>query len=180
MSRLIKNTSQRGFTLVEVLIYSLIISGMASSVIFFSLTILESQEKARSYQEVQQNARFAMNRMIREINSASSFSTSSSTFETHPGVLYLTNPDSSKNPTVFSVVNSRIQMAQGTSSPVFLTSENVEVARLIFEDLSFADRTENIKIILSIDHQNPENLSILSGTTTMEVSTTIRAREDLP
>ena len=171
---------QRGFTLVETLLYIAIIGGILTFTVNFSLTILDGQQKARSYQEAQQNARFSVDRISQEIRSALDVNVSSSTFLASPGALSLSHRDSAKGPTIFDVSESRIRMRQGTTTSVFLTSDRVVVSSLIFEDLSFTNRTKNIRVSLSLYHSNPESSSILNGSTTLQSSVTLRSAEDLP
>jgi len=171
---------KQGFTLIETLFYALIISGVLIAGIFFSLDILEGQQKARSYQEAQQNARFGMERMVQEIKSANDINTTSSTFLTNPGYLSLSHEVSSKNPTIFSVSDEKLVMKQGANATSALTSDIVRVTNLIFTDLSVANRTKNIRISMRVEHVNPDNVTVFTASTTLETSVTIRDQEDLP
>ncbi|MBI4992270.1 MAG: hypothetical protein HZB99_03560 [Candidatus Harrisonbacteria bacterium] len=169
-----------GFTLIETLIYALIITGVVTSATIFSINILESQQRARAYQEVQQNARFAMERIIQEIRSANTLNTTSSTFDTSPGFLSLNHEDVSKDPTVFGVSNYILDIKQGSAATSSLTSNDVKVTSLIFRNLSVTNRTKNINISLTVEHINPDNIITFAASTTMQTSVTIRDQEDLP
>lgn len=175
-----KLKAKEGFTLIETLFYTLIIAGVLVSATFFSLDILDGQQKARSYQEVQQNARAAMDRIVQEIRAANDLNTTDSTFGAHPGYLSLSHEDSSKNPTIFSVASEKLVIKQGSSATSTLTSDAVRITNLIFTDLSVANRTKNIRISMRVEHVNPDNVTIFTASTTMETSVTIREQEDLP
>ena len=169
-----------GFTLIEVLIYALMISGMVTTAVLFALNVSEGQQKARSYQEVQQNARFGMERMVQEIKAANDLNTANSTFNVHPGLLSFSHEDSLKNPTIFSVASEKLAMKQGVNATSTLTSDNVRVTNLIFTNMSVANRTKNIRISMRVEHVNPDNVTVFTASTTMETSVTVRDQEDLP
>ena len=63
----LRSGTASGFTLIELLIYVAFISIMATVFVNFSLDIAGSAQKSRVRQEVQQNARFAMDRMLQEV-----------------------------------------------------------------------------------------------------------------
>lgn len=175
-----KNNFQRGFTLIETLIYGLLVSGMILVSILFSLSVSEGNQRARAFQEVQQNARMAMERIVQEIRAANNLDAAGSTFATSPGVLSLTHDDASKSPTVFSASNNVLRIRQGTGAIIPLTSDLVNVTSLIFTNLSVSNRTKNIGISMTVEHVNPGNDSSYAASTTIQSSATIRNQSDLP
>lgn len=172
--------STQGFTLIETLIYGLLVSGMILVSVLFSLSISEGNQSARAYQEVQQNARMAMERMIQEIRAANNLDAAGSVFGTSPGTLSLTHDDASKSPTVFDVSGEILRIRQGTGAIIPLTSDLVRVTTLTFTNLSVSNRTKNIRISLTIEHLNPENIAVYQASTTIQASATIRSQSDLP
>lgn len=175
-----KSCNREGFTLIETLFYALIMTGVLVSATLFSLNILEGQQRARAFQEVQQNARFSMERMIQEIRAANDLNVASSTFDTSPGFLSLSHEDSSRNPTNFGVSDNILGTKQGSAATTSITSSDVKVTSLIFRNLSVANRTKNINISLTVEHVNPDNINTFAASTTMQTSVTIREQEDLP
>lgn len=169
---------RKGFTLIELIISIAIISIFLISVIFLSLQFVEESQKARSFQEVQQNGRFAMERMLQEIRAASDLNTGASTFNTHPGVLSLAVDDATKNPTIFDVSGGQLRIKQGTGSALPLTSTKVQVTNLVFKNFSVANRTKNIKISLTVEHDNPANVPIFDADISLEGAAVIREQED--
>ena len=61
--------SDRGFTLIELIIYIAIVSGVLTLASGFMWNIIEGNAKATSYKEIQQNLRFAMEKMTRSVRS---------------------------------------------------------------------------------------------------------------
>lgn len=175
-----KYGNNKGFTLIETLIYGLLVSGMILITTLFSISISEGNQRARAYQEVQQNARLAMERIVQEVRAASDLNVGASTFGSGSGVLSLAHSDAAKNPTVFDVSNNVLRIKQGTGAAIALTSDLVRVTSLIFTNLSVSNRTKNIGITLTVEHLNPENDNIYAASTTIRASATIRNQSDLP
>ncbi len=171
---------KKGFTLIETLIYGLIVSGMILISILFSLSISDGSQRARAYQEVQQNARMAMDRIVQEIRAADDLNASGSVFGANPGTLSLAHSDPGKNPTIFDVSGEKLRISQGGSATTTLTSDLVRVTNLTFTNLSVSNRTKNIYISLTVEHVNPGNDSVYAASTTVRASATIRNQSDLP
>lgn len=175
-----KNNSQNGFTLIETLIYGLLVSGMILAATTFSLNVSEGNERARAYQEVQQNARMAMERIVQEIRSAGDLNSGGSTFGSNPGVLSLSHNYPAKNPTIFDISGEKLRISQAGAATTTLTSDLVRVTNLTFTNLSVSSRTKNIGISLTVEHVNPGNNDIYAASTTIETSAVIRNQSDLP
>jgi type II secretory pathway pseudopilin PulG len=169
-----------GFTLIETLIYTLIISGVLTSAIFFSLNVLEGQSKARVFQEVQQNARFGLEKISQEIRAANDLNAGASTFSSNPGFLSLSHEDAGKNPTLFGIQDEKLVIKQGSNASTTLTSDDVRVIKLIFDNLSVSERTKNIKITITIEHKNPDLVTPFNASTTLITSVVIRDQSDQP
>lgn len=178
--KFISQMSGDGFTLIETLIYGLLVSGMILISVLFSLSVSEGNQRARAYQEVQQNARMAMDRMIQEIRAANNLDAAGSAFGTSSGVLSLIHDDASKSPTIFDVSGEVLRIRQGAGAIIPLTSDLAKVTNLTFTNLSVTNRTKNIGITLTVEHLNPDNISVYMASTTMRASATIRNQSDLP
>lgn len=142
-----------GFTLVEILIYLLIFIFILVLATTFFWQILSLSIKENSYQEVQQNGSFAIMRLGQEIKKAESIispspgSTSSS--------LFLEMAEESLNPTVFDLFEGKLRITQGTSTPVFLTTDRVIVSNLIFTNLSYPGTPGTLRVEMEVEHSNP-------------------------
>ncbi len=144
--------NEKGFTLIETIIYVAILALVVGAFISFSLSITYSRNKAYVVQEVQSNSRLAVDIMSQKIRAATGLNVGASTFDSDPGVLSLSMSDGSQNPTIFSLDqdNGRLQIQEGLNSPVYLTSDEVKVTNLTFEKLS-PRRRENIGINMTIE-----------------------------
>lgn len=167
-----------GFTLVEIIVYIFVVAVILVGVTYYAIDVIGAQTKARSYQEVQQNARFAIKRITQEIRAADDLNEGSSVFGTNPGTLSLVHQDPTKDPTVFAVTGGRMTITQGTSGPYYLTSDKVTVTDFTLTNLSVSERTRNIKITLTVEHVNPENRNEFEADVTVQSSAVIRVRSD--
>ncbi|MBI4117663.1 MAG: hypothetical protein HY453_01110 [Parcubacteria group bacterium] len=178
MIRIHQEPKQSGFTLIELIIYTLLVSGIMVTLTNLALDIVSASQKARAKQEVQQNARLLMNRILYEIRTANDLNTGSSTFDTHPGVLSLAKDSGSLDPTVFDVSAGVSRITQGVGSAVELTSDKVTVTNLVFKNKSISGRTKNIKIEITVQHKNPDGRKEYNVSASVQSTGVIRERED--
>jgi prepilin-type N-terminal cleavage/methylation domain-containing protein len=154
--------NQKGFTLVELLIYLAIMGVVAVSLVQFGLSVMAARSKTYVAQEVQANARLALEMMSRKIKMASGVNTGASVFKSDPGVLSLVIVDGTKdtNPTVFDLDgdDGRLQMTEGSGPTGYLTSDEVKVTSLMFTDLTGNGDQENIKIEMSIAYDSTNDV----------------------
>ncbi len=168
--------NQKGFTIVETIIYVAIIGVFMSTVILFGISAVQTAEKAVVAQEVQQNARFAMERVVREVRGAEALNIGLSTFANVSGVLALDVSTGGNTPTVFDLDAGRLRVTQGANPSVYLTTDDVEVTEFRVENRSVSGRTENVQIILTIQSAAGSGI-VYNATTTLQSSAVIRKRE---
>lgn len=148
---------QKGFSLIELIIYLAIVSGVVLSMVLFSLSVSGSRAKTYVAQEVQANARVALNIISQKIKLANGVNMGVSIFGLDPGVLSLSMADAAKNPTVIDLDqdNGVLQIKEGVSSPVAITSDEVKVTNLVFTNLTSTGARENIRIEFTVEYNNP-------------------------
>ena len=142
-----------GFTLIEIIIYTAIVSIILAAVINFAWNIIYGKSKTSSWQEVQQNIRFTMERITQEVRSASGVNNIGIGGSANSLSLEMADPD--LNPTIFDVSGDKVRLTQGASGPYELTTDELEVTNLNFTNLSYADTSGTIRIELTIEHKNP-------------------------
>lgn len=168
----------RGFSLIELIVYITIVSILAFVFVSFTIDLVGNSQRSRVKQDVQQNARHALDRMLQEIRSASAVNVGSSTFNSDPGVLSLATSAPATDPTVFDVSGGVLRITQGGGSPQALTDANLQVSSFIVEDMSVNNRTSHIKITLTIQHPNPEDSPVFDVETTLHGAATVRVESD--
>lgn len=143
---------QEGFTLIEVLIYIAVSAVMVFVVVGFAREILKVRNKITIVSKVEQNARYAMSRMVKEIREAEDIEV------LDQNTIILQVADLGRNPIVFDLGNGILYMKEGQGDFTALTGNDVKVGEVLFEDRTTPNSADIIKITLLITHPDA-NLS---------------------
>ena len=142
---------EKGFTLIEVLIYIAIIGIVVTSFITFSLSISETKNKNYVIQEVHANSRVALNLISQKIRGTQGVvnPTEGDTSNT----LVLDIPDTDDNLT-FNVEGNVLNITEGTAIPLAITSDEVKVTNLVFSNLTPTGERANIMVEITVEYNN--------------------------
>jgi len=162
MSKIIKNI--KGFTLFETIIYIGIAGIILVSFVQFSLTISGSRNKNYAVQEVQANARTALDIISQKIRMADAV-TSPVPGGPTTNSLSLTMPG---DDIVFDLSGVKMQMAEGVTT-YDLTSGKVSVTSFNFTNLAVSGERDSIKIEFTIEYANPGDIRFTSTQTIQTV-----------
>ena len=174
-SRQFCKNSNKGFTLVELIIYLAIVGTVLVFTTYFAIDIIHGRVKANVLQEVHQNFRFAMGKMTQEIRRAKDITSLSSS------TLVLDNDGVAEAVTFnFDAVNKKVTMQIGSGSITDLTGDEVEVIGS-FTNLSYAyptgsNRSKNVKIDMTVSYKNPENMEEWEASQTVETTVELRGK----
>lgn len=145
----------KSFTLVEFLIYIAILATILVSTIGFLWTMVLGNIKESSFQEVQQNGRFALTEIIRETRKATEI-ISPGPDDPPANSLSLAMADGST--TVIDTFNGKLRITKAFPPLSYeLTSDQVAISNLRFTNLSYPNTPGTIQIETQIDHINPSN-----------------------
>ncbi len=150
------NMKNLGFTLIEFLIYIAVLAVVLIFTTGFLWDIVLGNVKEASWQEVQQNFRFALTKISQEIKKATGVNSPSSPGDS-ANSLYLIMADPNLSPTVFDISDGKLIITKGTSGPYELTSDQVTVTNLNFTNISYPGTPGIIQIEMTIEHINPGN-----------------------
>jgi len=143
-----------GFTLIEFLIYVGIVATILVVMSGFFWNIIFGNIKETSYQEIQQNGRFALTKITQEIKKAIGINSPLPGFSSN--TLSLAMADASS--TIFDLVDGRLRITQGSQGPFELTSDQVRVSNLLFTNLSYPNTPGTIRMEMTIGYLNPSGL----------------------
>lgn len=153
-------TDNRGSTLVELVVVTALFAIVGGLSVAFFIATLTGRARALARIETQAQARFAMERMVYEIRRArgtevtSDFGVDLAT--TPAATLDLDMEDVPRDPTSFSVSSGVLRLEQAAGGPVDLTTGDVTVDSLVFDDRSSANGlSKNIKVTLTVTHTDP-------------------------
>jgi len=139
----------RGFTLIETLVYIALIVMIVTSVVGYSLSLGESRAKNYVVQNVQANSRTVLSVLSEKIRMSASVSTPTAGASSNQ--LILTMPNSAPN-VIFSLSGGRIVMSVVGSPDVYLTDSRTTVSDLIFTNNSLAGQRGSVSIAAAVSY----------------------------
>ncbi|OHA68319.1 MAG: hypothetical protein A3A27_02650 [Candidatus Wildermuthbacteria bacterium RIFCSPLOWO2_01_FULL_47_18] len=130
----------RGFTLVEVLMYVAVLVLVVGAVLSFLLFAADSQLALVSQRSITLEGSRAMESVAKEIREAKSIYTVTSVLDAHPGQLSLETkkalPAGEQETFVdFFLCEERLCMKRESQTPIALTSPSVKVENLVFRQV---------------------------------------------
>ncbi|MDP2692622.1 MAG: four helix bundle protein [bacterium] len=176
--RVQRSEVNKGFTLIEMLIYISIMSMMILVIGAFIprvvMTNLYLQAKGQSLD----NARIALGTIEREIKSASDIYAPTSVFGSSPGQLSLESANNlpvgeTNTFTDFYVDDERLFMKKEGSDPQLLTADKVKVSNLVLTNLNIGDSYPAIRVSLTVFYNSAspmvQNQSSVTLTSTVSM-----------
>lgn len=152
-----KNLSRAGFTLIELILYIAIVSIFITGAVLFTWDVVYGSVKSTTQQEVTAVGQLLSKRILYEVRNATAITSLSSSD------LCLTSENATYNPTRIYQSGSEIRIAWGggssdCTSMTFdesLTSNQVEVVSLSFQDLSSGPNSAHVKFTTTLRYLNP-------------------------
>lgn len=161
----------RGFTFIETILYVGILSIFITGVVNYALNFITIRTKSNVAQEVNDNLRLVMDRLSYEIRNATTLNSVSAT------TLSVGTSETSRNPTVLSLINGQIFIKLGTGTSQPLTSDLVNISNLTFTNLSSGDtKSINISYTITANYINSSGRSEYDRTQTYAGSSELRLK----
>jgi type II secretory pathway pseudopilin PulG len=146
---------QSGYTLIELLLYVVIIGTLLTSITYFFGMTVTARVKNQSIAEVNDQGTAIMDYVLQTIRNADSIT--SPTIGTSGTSLTLVVPTGSLSPTVFNLSSTTLQVTEGTGAALALTSSDVQVTSLTFKNLSQSGTNGNIQVSFTLSRTNLDN-----------------------
>ncbi len=172
MNSPVAHTHQSGFTLIELLMYTLIVGTLLTGISVFFGMAADARIKNQSVAEVDQQGLFAMEYMTGTIRNASSIT--SPALGASGASLTLVVPTGSLSPTIFDLSSNVLRVKEGAAAVVPLTSGDVQITSLTFNNLSRSSTLEVVQIIMTIAHTNTAGRNEYDYQKTFTTSVTLR------
>jgi hypothetical protein len=138
---------KKGYSFLEVMVYTSILAAIFSVCVASVLSIYGGLNKIKTQERLSNNGEFFLEKIVRDIRSATSTNTLISVFGTNPGVLQIGSVK-------YSLSSYIIQRQEGLASPENITSNDVKVTNLVFfRDFSQSSKvnSEIVKVELTLD-----------------------------
>ncbi len=168
-----KINKNKGYSLIEIVVYLAIFSALSVLVINSFIVILGSFNTTRANRDLLQSGSKTMERLSREIRQAESVDLVHSTLGSSPGVLQLNSRDSAGTPMTvrFAIASGNLNLYENGTLVDNLVMENISPTSLIFRRIATTN-SEAVKIELTVQDtsststktENFYNTVILRGT----------------
>ena len=134
----------KAFTLIEFLIYIGIVGIVLIVAGAIALNILFDKAKLTAIEEVNQNARFVMEKIAERVRNAETINSPAQ--GNFASSLSLKMSDANLDPTVFDLSDGIVRIQEGSGLPINLTSDEITVANFQFTNVSYTDTPGAIRI----------------------------------
>ncbi len=167
--------SSKGFTLIEIMVYLALVSGILITATTFAWSVINSRTKAFTIQEVEQNGRYITQKIVGIIQEANSITLP--TIGNTTGNLTLVMDDGGTENISINLNGEILEWQQDVGPTILLNSDQVRVTKMEFTNLSSVnDRSRNIKLVMTVEHINPNNRNEWKYIETFETTVELRDR----
>jgi prepilin-type N-terminal cleavage/methylation domain-containing protein len=148
---------QKGFSLIEMLIYVSIVSVFMVVVVQVVLGIVDQYSYLRLARNIENSATVSLDRLIREIRAAESIDMAQSIFNANPGRLVLSKrlADGTLTTVDFYIATGTLNLKEGGAYSGPLTASTTSITNLIFGVLS-TTTSKAIKIDMELTSTQKE------------------------
>lgn len=168
-----KIAEKKGFTLMEIMLYMMIATGILFAIISFSMQIMKISQKSTNIQEIQTNMDYIVNKLSSVIKSANGINALNSTFGADDGSIGLNVSNLGKSPTVFYMEDSQIYLKEGSGDELKLNSDFTKCEKFKFEKITTPKFPDQIMIDLECE---PINNDMDNSIQKLSIHTTVSLR----
>jgi prepilin-type N-terminal cleavage/methylation domain-containing protein len=163
---------QKGFTLVELLMYVAIVGSLLIAVSLFFATTADARIKSQTITEVDQQGALAMDYITQTIRNADSISAPAA--GATAASLTVTVPTAGLSPTIFDLGGTALRVKEGAAATVPLTNDKVAISGLTFKNLTRSGTPGTVQISFTITRVNVSGRSSYTYQKTFTASATLR------
>ncbi len=161
----------RGTTLVETLVAVALMALIVLAVAGGLRAAANSEKRVRAVTEVEAQAGAAMYDIAQSIRNATSITSPATS--TTAASLTLATGVAGQNPTVFATSSTLLTMAQGGGAAVPLTSQNVSVTALSFQNVS-TTTAKAVRVSMTLSFRNTTGQAAFDYAKTYQTTVTLR------
>ncbi len=159
----IDKDNQKGYTIIEMLLYITVFSLIIGSILAVAVSITNQRIQNQINQEVDAQGRLIISSITQSLRNASTINNPS--VGNSSSSLSLNTTTATNNPTIFDTAIdqnvNKMRMKVGSASPEYLTSSRVSVSNLSFTNKAISGGRDSIDISFTLTYYNPSNKSTL-------------------
>lgn len=172
MTRHEDHLHQRGFTLLEVLLYIGIFSVMSTVISIFLVLVLETRVKSQTIAEVEQQGLAIVALLTQTIRNAEAINEPTAAMDA--GALSLDAAGTGDDPTWIEVSDGALWIKRGASESQALNNNHVIVSAVSFQNLSSSQTPGTIRFQFTLAAVNPSDTNPYNYVETFYASATLR------
>jgi len=167
------NNKNRGFTLVEIVLYMLIVSVVLFAIMSFSMQIFSANSRSVNMQEIGTNMDFISNKISSVIQNANVINTGACIFDTDIGKISLTVPTVNETPTDIYLENQAIYLKEGNGTATKISSDFIKCTQLKFIRVTQSKTPDMVILDMTCSPVNDETDTVIEE---LKVHTSISLR----
>ena len=149
---------KNGFTIVEVIAYVAVLGIIGTSFSAVFLWGVKTYTKSQVIQETTWNARRAMDAIVQEVREAESiYSSTTLASQLSLETSKYTPSGHATSFLDFFLCEEKLCVKRESQDPVVLTSDNVRVTLLSFQEVRSSLATPSLRVTLRVEYKNPNN-----------------------
>ena len=164
--------SQKGYTLIELLLYVSIVGTLLTTIVLFFGVATDARLKNQAISEVNQQGQFAMDVITAALRDADGITTPAAAASGASATV--TNSVAALNPTIINLSGTSLQIKEGAAAAVALTGSKVEVSNLTFRNLTRAGTPGSIQVSFTLARANDTGRAGLDYQQTFTTTVSIR------
>ena len=178
LGRIIK--SKKGFTMIELIIYSVLLVIVSGAIIGFFIQTVDVVETSRRSRESLDNAKRVLDVINQEVRHSKSVYTPTSVESAHPGQIALETerdlPSDEESTFVdFYVDSGGVYIKREGQSEELITSEKVKVSNLVFTILVDTNQRQMVRTQITVEYIDPEAGSGTTDSVSLESTMATRS-----
>lgn len=163
---------RKATTLIEVLLYSLLVSGFLLVVSYFAMNAIGNKSRNDASAEVNDNALIITEEVSAAVRNAKELQSPAIAGQIDSTLTIVTASGGEKS---YSLTDGRLQVSENGGAPVNMTSTNIIVSNLAFTNLTSPSTEGNVRIQMNLAFRNPGGAGEYNSNIRIDTAASLRS-----